>query len=76
MGAVLDRLLYTQERVTPPRLERGTYSLEGCCSILLSYGAVIPSANGAARNVRPLKSLNIMNSKLRCKTPFGRAVCC
>ena len=26
-------------RVTPPRLERGTYSLEGCCSIQLSYGA-------------------------------------
>ena len=25
--------------VTPPRLERGTYSLEGCCSIQLSYGA-------------------------------------
>ncbi len=26
--------------VTPPRLERGTYSLEGCCSIQLSYGAI------------------------------------
>ena len=25
--------------VTPPRIERGTYSLEGCCSIHLSYGA-------------------------------------
>ncbi len=24
--------------VIPPRLERGTYSLEGCCSIRLSYG--------------------------------------
>ena len=27
------------EVVTPPRLERGTYSLEGCCSIQLSYRA-------------------------------------
>ena len=24
--------------VIPPRIERGTYSLEGCCSIQLSYG--------------------------------------
>ncbi len=27
--------------VIPPRIERGTYSLEGCCSIQLSYGIVI-----------------------------------
>ena len=26
--------------VIPPRLERGTHSLEGCCSIQLSYGTV------------------------------------
>ena len=25
--------------MTPPRIELGTYSLEGCCSIHLSYGA-------------------------------------
>ena len=24
--------------VFPPRIELGAYSLEGCCSILLSYG--------------------------------------
>jgi hypothetical protein len=30
--------------VTPPRFERGTYSLEGCCSIQLSYGAVLQVA--------------------------------
>ncbi len=24
--------------VIPPRFERGTHSLEGCCSIQLSYG--------------------------------------
>src|SRR5512139_112128 len=29
--------------VTPPRIERGTYSLEGCCSIQLSYGASVPA---------------------------------
>ena len=27
--------------VTPARLERATHSLEGCCSIQLSYGAEI-----------------------------------
>ena len=27
--------------VTPARLERATHSLEGCCSIHLSYGAKI-----------------------------------
>ena len=26
--------------VIPPRLERGTHSLEGCCSIQLSYGTI------------------------------------
>ena len=26
------------ENVIPPRLELGTHSLEGCCSIQLSYG--------------------------------------
>ena len=26
--------------VAPPRLERGTHSLEGCCSIQLSYGVI------------------------------------
>ncbi len=33
-GVGEDRVL-----VTPPRIELGTYSLEGCCSIHLSYGA-------------------------------------
>ena len=28
-------------QVIPVRLERTTYSLEGCCSIQLSYGTVI-----------------------------------
>jgi hypothetical protein len=30
--------------VIPPRLERGTHSLEGCCSIQLSYGTNISKA--------------------------------
>jgi hypothetical protein len=31
--------------VIPPRLERGTHSLEGCCSIQLSYGTIILKKN-------------------------------
>ena len=27
--------------VIPPRFERGTHSLEGCCSIQLSYGTIL-----------------------------------
>ncbi len=29
--------------VIPPRFERGTHSLEGCCSIQLSYGTTLLS---------------------------------
>ena len=35
--------------VTPARLERATHSLEGCCSIQLSYGAETPSEEGLQR---------------------------
>lgn len=35
--------------VTPPRLERGTYSLEGCCSIQLSYGAGFLHRSGLSK---------------------------
>ncbi len=31
--------------VTPARIERATYSLEGCCSIQLSYGAKLLSSD-------------------------------
>ncbi len=34
-------LSYTHHYVLPARLERATYSLEGSCSILLSYGSII-----------------------------------
>ena len=34
--------------MTPPRIELGTYSLEGCCSIQLSYGAFIFSCSNTA----------------------------
>ena len=42
--------------VIPPRLERGTYSLEGCCSIRLSYGT--GNQNKSAANLRNFSSLN------------------
>jgi hypothetical protein len=48
--------------VTPPRLERGTYSLEGCCSIQLSYGASLPTGS---RTNKP--SLNISTLRVFCK---------
>ena len=31
--------------VFPPRIELGAYSLEGCCSILLSYGNSLYTQN-------------------------------
>ena len=31
---------FSLEVVIPPRFERGTYSLEGCRSIQLSYGTL------------------------------------
>ena len=35
-------LFYFKNLVMPPaRLERATHSLEGCCSIQLSYGSII-----------------------------------
>ena len=54
--------------VTPPRLERGTYSLEGCCSILLSYGAVIPCAlRGRLGSSDLTRVLIVRNSSEMCK---------
>ena len=35
--------------VCPPGIEPGTYSLEGCCSILLSYGHMIQQKKGAVK---------------------------
>ncbi len=35
--------------VIPPGLEPGTYSLEGCCSIQLSYGTNNPCRGGKIR---------------------------
>ncbi len=32
--------------VSPARLERATYSLEGCCSIQLSYGPIMSGGPG------------------------------
>ena len=32
--------------VIPPRFERGTHSLEGCCSVQLSYGTSIFGCKG------------------------------
>ncbi len=32
--------------VIPPRFERGTYCLEGSCSIQLSYGTSLSSGSG------------------------------
>ena len=31
---------FAEKMAIPPRLERGTYCLEGSCSIQLSYGTV------------------------------------
>ena len=42
--------------VTPARIERATYSLEGCCSIQLSYGAmslVVTSQNPRSNRLTP-----------------------
>ena len=36
--------------VIPPRLERGTYCLEGSCSIQLSYGTDLIAFSKAMQN--------------------------
>ena len=35
-------------QVIPPRFERGTHSLEGCCSIQLSYGTILIATSDSA----------------------------
>ena len=43
-GLISERPFYLV--VIPPRLERGTHSLEGCCSIQLSYGTLKIGSKG------------------------------
>jgi hypothetical protein len=51
--------------VTPPRLERGTYSLEGCCSIQLSYGAVSASMKVSPAGTTLRRGLEHLTFRLR-----------
>ena len=46
------------ELATPGGLEPPTFSLEGCCSIQLSYGAVVRGMVGhaARRNIKPISA--------------------
>ena len=67
--------------MTPPRLERGTYRLEICCSIQLSYGALLAQSNSRSgiqrihslwakrANANKFKLSNIWNGVEKRKIP-------
>ncbi len=56
--------------VIPPRFERGTHSLEGCCSIQLSYGTSLFVVRGA----KILKNRKLQKGFLQKLRSFSKSI--
>jgi hypothetical protein len=59
--------------VIPARFERATHSLEGCCSIQLSYGTDIEKHKAGRRFRGADSSRQVMIAQFRAAKPFSAA---